>query len=253
MGITSTSILSDENIEISLEPCYSCEFDWEIFNENMPNHKNTYFYYGASYNIVIKNKTNNLIYVDTGYSFRISPKGDAEPFYNGISVINSNGGNKGGGLNAGAVTSALGIGGLVGTIANGVNIGGASTYSSSITESQERILVIPPQGNVFMPQKVYLNQNKTKSTRRYEVFDISYVRKHSKIEKWAYTPLNEDYIDFASKIVITYSKQQDFNFYTSLTFGVFPRGLFGDYGLSDIIQTEKPVMYGGSIEINRKD
>ena len=255
LGITPQSTMSDQNIEISFElnDTWNEILDW-CWGQPAKFGRCSYHY---NYKVSIKNKTNEFLYIDTESSFRISPDGEAVSFYSNISTSHTEGSLKEGSLNVGAFTNVLGIGGVIGTLADGLNVGNSSTSSTSITEFEQRILVVPPQSKVYMPQKVYVNSTKTKSTKNYELIDITCIKSHPKIEKWAYLDLEDKYINYSSQFVITYSRQKDFMSYTSLSIGVYPRGLLGTGQLScttnynDFISDKTPIMIGGEIKINQ--
>lgn len=50
-------------------------------------------------------------------------------------------------MNLGSVANALGIGGTVGQLAGGVNVGGGSTNGGSTTTYAQRIISIPPKAS----------------------------------------------------------------------------------------------------------
>lgn len=121
---TPNSILSNEDIEISFR---------------MP--------YMFLYEIWIKNKTDKPIMIDLGNSFRVdSDNLSRRYFVQSETTSVSSGKANGGAVNLGSVASALGADGVLGTIASGVSVGGGNSYSSTTTYSNERIVVVPPMG-----------------------------------------------------------------------------------------------------------
>ena len=70
--------------------------------------------------VTIKNKTNKTIYIDLGNTF-FSRGGEAQPYYIPGETHQYKGGTTGASVNMGAVAGALGVGGALGTLANGVN------------------------------------------------------------------------------------------------------------------------------------
>lgn len=255
LGITPWSILSDENVEISLVLNDTWFEKGERWGNKIYLGSSVYYY---NYRIEITNKTNSNIFIDNSNSFRINLQNQADPFYNGVAITNSSNSNTGGSLGLGAITNALGIGGAIGTLANGVSVGKSNGTVSSITEAEDRVLIVPPHSTVIMPQKVYVNENKTKALKNFETFIFPDISNHSKVEKWAYTPLGEEYINIYYKFLITYSKFASFDEYTTLSFGVYPRGLLGVGGVDattnfkNFIWDKKPAMIGDYYRINRK-
>ena len=83
-------------------------------------------------------------YIDLANSFKISDKGISTPHYsNNTYTVNKSSGS-GGSINVGAVANAIGVGGTVGTLASGLNVGGGTSSGTTVTETEERILTIPP-------------------------------------------------------------------------------------------------------------
>lgn len=99
------------------------------------------------YEIWIKNKTDKPIYIDLGNSFRVDSDNMSRRYFNQSETTSvSNGNSSGAGINIGAITQAAGVGGIVGTLANGISVGGGNSSSTTTTYSNERIVVVPPMG-----------------------------------------------------------------------------------------------------------
>lgn len=103
LGVASTSIMSTDEVEVRIVP--------QIFY-----HKTGWDYH-LKYAIELANKTDKLLYIDLVNSFRIGIGGKSESYYSQETTTVSNTSSSGGGLNLGAVTGALGIGGAIGTLA----------------------------------------------------------------------------------------------------------------------------------------
>ena len=85
--------------------------------------------------------------IDLGNSFRVdSDNLSRRYFVQSETTSVSSGKANGGAVNLGSVASALGADGVLGTIASGVSVGGGNSYSSTTTYSNERIVVVPPMG-----------------------------------------------------------------------------------------------------------
>jgi hypothetical protein len=142
------SIIADNNIELNLE----------ISDITIP-------YLLLS----LKNKSDKTIYIDLGNTFFV--RGDeSTPYYVPSSTSQVNGKEGGGSINVGSVASALGVGGMVGTIANGVNVGGSTSSATTTTTYTQRVVAIPPMstkqldGQILFPldcDKCYNNVIKT--------------------------------------------------------------------------------------------
>lgn len=123
-------------------------------------------YYEGIFKIKLLNLTDKMIYVDLGNSFRVHKDGTFDVYYENTVTLVSEGksGSTGVGLNLGSVASVLGIGGPIGTLANGVNVGVSRGHSSSITKisSQERYITIPPNGSYILDDGEILGTLDTK-------------------------------------------------------------------------------------------
>ena len=234
MGITPESILSDQNISVNFIHTYDSQYIEK--GKAKPSAFSNPDYFEGKYKIYIRNKTSHPIYIDMANSFRIWPGGKNEPFYNNVSVTNTSEHQSSGSLGLGAVANAFGIGGVVGTIAQGVGIGKSSMNSTSVTITENNIVTIPPGGEILMP--AIRNPLSDGSVAiRYEdinplgvqedVYQKVTVDNTGKIEKNRYVALPEDQITKGMSYYITYSTTPDFATYTPLSFGFFVRGVFG--------------------------
>lgn len=231
MGITDGSILSDENISIDFMHTYDSQYIEKgktKYSEIYPNwHKGYYI-------INISNKSSRPIYIDVANSFRIWPDGEAESFYQGISITNTTGKQSGGTLGLGAVAGALGVGGVVGQLSQGVGIGGGANNSTSVTTAENNIIVIPPGASIAMPKRKKVYENSV--SLQYEVLMLRPIQKEiiskvavdnkDRLEKNRYVALPYDEKNKGVRYYITYSTSPDFSTYYSVPFGFYVRGLF---------------------------
>lgn len=242
---TSNSILSNEDVEIS-------------FERSTATNKAVSMYIGCPsfrYEIQIKNKSNNTIYVDLANTFRIPSVGNSYCYFNGESISISNGSNGGGAMNLGGITGALGIGGAAGALASGITIGGGRSSSTNTTFNQQRVIMIPPHGHRALAEFHYETLKETgfmsygnyKLTSKGEEFcfrDFSrsladrnkyhllldfwdihlkrgIVNKNDEVSYFeGNTPFKIDY-------VITYSTSSNFESYTYLTCSLFAKKIVG--------------------------
>lgn len=106
-------------------------------------------------NIKITNVTNSTIYLDLANSFEIYKSGDYYAFYdNKIKQITS-GNSNGVGVNLGSVAGVLGVGGMLGTLSSGIDVGNSSQESSTEITCQERIISIPPHASYTLTKSNY--------------------------------------------------------------------------------------------------
>lgn len=140
MGVNDNSTLSSEELEVVFVPTtydmQKCKAEPLRLTHN-----------GGAFQIKIINKTDNIVYIDLGLTFRISKDDESFTYYNSDVIVSSSGSQSGAGFNIGGVTNALGIGGAVGSIAGATTVGGGRSHSISTEHHKERILAIPPHGN----------------------------------------------------------------------------------------------------------
>lgn len=96
--------------------------------------------------ITLRNKTNNTLFVDLGNSF-VMTVSKTTPFYIPTAQTSVSGTSSGVGVNLGAVTGALGVGGAAGTLASGVTVGGGNMSQNSTTTFSQRVISIPPMSS----------------------------------------------------------------------------------------------------------
>ncbi|MDO4159701.1 MAG: hypothetical protein Q4D41_04525, partial [Prevotellaceae bacterium] len=212
IGITESSVLSSDEIQINFSqeeksyPYASNQYKGSaisgLYNER-------YLYFCGKYIIEIKNKTSQTIYIDKASSFRIETDGSYAMYYNTQQTTTSQGTSSGGGINLGAVTGVLGIGGVANTLASGTTVGGGKESSVSTSYSDQRIVAIPPYGKMVLsedealPIKISaLGSDKFKMMSFAEDFNNGKIQNIKVRECKKYTeqdsPLNKKYI-------ITYS------------------------------------------------
>lgn len=89
-------------------------------------------------NAVVFNRTDEIMIIDQTKSFFVNSNGQSTMYYDPtvrtISTTNSQSSTSGSSVNLGAVAGFLGVGGPVGGLLSGVNVGGATTDGVSTTE-----------------------------------------------------------------------------------------------------------------------
>lgn len=208
MGVEPSSVLSNDDVEMSFvrKAAPSC-----------------YKSVALRYYIEIKNKTNNVLYVDKGNSFR-SVNNISTPFYDTKQVSVSTGGGSGASMGLGSVAGALGVGGLIGDLAGGLSVGGGTSTSVSTTYTQQRILAIPPHSSAYISEHVWDNYkgNKWKQISEAENFRIEPKKgeRFFKEECIEYTAENSP---CKYRYYITYSTSSDFKTYSSVNANLYAR------------------------------
>lgn len=102
--------------------------------------------------VVVYNRTSEIMTIDQTKSFFVNSSGESISYYDPTirteSVTDITSSTKGVSVNLGAVSNALGIGGVAGKLAQGINVGGAGTSGTSTTQTvtfadQPRISIGP--------------------------------------------------------------------------------------------------------------
>lgn len=150
-GIKSNSVLENEDIEI-------ITVTGNFFKAKS---KDAYTFtpyqydYSPAIQFKIKNKSTRTIYLDLGNTF-YTMLGQPVCYYVPTSTTTSSSSSSGGSVNLGAVAGAAGIGGTLGTLAGGVNVGGGTTSGTSSTTFSQRVIAIPPMSTKALePQSMY--------------------------------------------------------------------------------------------------
>ncbi len=205
-GVTHSSVLANKEIEVSVSPLTHRRFAC------------------CSHTINIKNNTDKIIYVDLGNTFRVNNTGDSYAYFDTSKQTTvSKGGSSGLAMNAGAIAGAFGVGGVAGTLASGLTVGGGKQTTTSTTYTNQRVIAIGPHGT------------KALSTHT-EIEPLSYKREplsHGEMffgvanipsgtlnmgESKQYT---EENTPWKTTYSITYSTHESFATYTSFSFSIF--------------------------------
>ena len=218
-GITCNSVLSDSHITISFSKVYT-KYNSKYIPESV-----------VGYSISIENKSDETIYIDLANSFKIDDMGNSISYFSNKTYTTNKSSSSGGSLNLGAVTGAIGMGGAVGTLANGVNVGGGSTKGTSVTETEERIMIIPPHGKRTLPlekestkKDIIEKPEKFRPNKRFSAINIM-LHQYKDI----YTEENSP---SKYRRIITYSTNPNFDTYTRLNVCIFWKGVLGEYSSS---------------------
>lgn len=123
--------------------------------------------YTSEGGVDIINKSDSTMYIDMGESYYIN-NGIAQQLFDNSVTTNFSSGTQGATVNMGSVASAMGVGGALGTLARGVNVGGSTTSGSSTQVFEERYISIPPMSRKQMKSFLFepvnsMNWGKTKN------------------------------------------------------------------------------------------
>ena len=214
-GLTSNSIISDEKVRISIQNI--CP----DFDRKKPQAGGGV----QGYVIKLTNKTNGNIYIDLANTFKIDDRGNSKPYYSNKTYTVSSSSSSGGSVNVGAVTNTLGIGGAVGTLASGVNVGGGSTGGTTVSQTEERIMIIPPQGTVSLP---FEKEAQKKAIKEIPEGFVASAIPSIDVKLYEYKDIcTEQNSTSIHKRIITYSTSPDFKSYKRLNVGIFLKGVLG--------------------------
>ncbi len=212
-GMSSTSVLSTDELEINI--ILNGEGSW----------------YNAPYVIKLSNKTEDFIYIDLANCFKIYPNGKPVSYYDAKQTTISSGGGSGASIGLGAVTDAIGIGGVVGTIANGVSVGGGRNSSASTVYSQQRLLIIPPHSTDNLTE--YKSEGSGKNYRiitNSEKFnidkDLVWLNKND-LARYEVLNYKETDSPYKLKFILPYSTNENFTDVKRINFELFVQQVFG--------------------------
>lgn len=234
LGVSSSSIMSNEDAEISFVRKVATGYDYDD---------------ELCYFINIKNKTDRVLYVDRGNCFRVYSDGYAYCYYDASTQTTVNqGGGSGGSVNLGSVAGALGIGGVVGQVAGGVNVGGGTSSSISTSYSTQRIISIPPHGSKYLTEYVWIGTGKQRTcVESPESFSFSWWgdehdRKGTEfnsitdlglrrgiIGKGETKIFNETELPWKREFYITYSTDDNFRTYSVLNANLYIQEIIGEH------------------------
>lgn len=156
-GLKKDARLQDKNVKITIKSGYYSIHKSESHFKEYPNSEN------PGIQVAIENISLKTIYVDLGNSFFVR-NGESSPYYVPSATSTTTGTSSGASVNLGSITNALGVGGIAGTLASGVNVGGGKSNSSSTVTYAQRIVAIPPKSEIklefqefFLKGKQYWN------------------------------------------------------------------------------------------------
>lgn len=207
-GVTCNSVLSSKDIEVTIERLPKWNFC-------------------CQYGIVIKNKKPKTIYVDLGNSFKIESNNTYEVFFDNtkqISVHNESGNRIA--LGMGSVANALGVDGIVGTLAQGVTLGKKSESSVSTSYSNQRILVIPPFGKCFLSEHKEVGAKKNREYLSHGEQFIIKLRKDI-VNRGGSLQFTEYDSPWKQNYIITYSDNETFSTYNIIEFEIYIQQILG--------------------------
>ncbi len=235
LNATTSSIFSTDDIEILITPIaiknyFAGESIGTIVNSNPDYYTD---WYRLKYAIVIKNKTSRIIYIDKAACFGNSSDGKTKTYFDPTEYTVTKGGNSstGASVNLGSVADALGVGGVVGTLAGGVTVGGNKGKATITTTTQRdnRILTIPPQASVTLSEDKAIKH--PSDNRKYIITGSYEYHSHNPFskslsKKEPHIKYSEENCPQTIKYMVTYSFDKNLRKSYMVNFGVYISDLF---------------------------
>ena len=159
-NVKSDSKLEDKNVEISVITVRANEAETSrAYLSHVHTRGGTPTHNGIV--VSVKNKTDKTIYLDLGNTFFMR-NNSPSPYYIPSATQITSGTSTGASVNMGAVANALGVGGTIGTLANGVNVGGGTLNSSSTITYAQRVIPVPAHSTKKLDLQLLFPENLTK-------------------------------------------------------------------------------------------
>ena len=227
LGVGEKSVLSTEDIEV--------EFRQEPYGLGITNLEGSeWFSILNNYFVQLYNKTDHIVYVDLGSTFRVMGDGTSYTYYDNSRTTISKGTGTGVGVNLGAVAGAAGIGGTLGTLANGVNVGGGNSTTVSKVYEKQQIVAIPPRGRYAIEKYKRVITKKSWSGDKSEIISegedmrVRFTKENVPvISSGGILLYEEDQSPYRADYTITYSNTSNFETAYIVNASVYIRELIG--------------------------
>lgn len=159
-NVKSDSKLVDKNMEITVESLRTNEAEASRAYLSYPHTRNGTPTYCAIA-VTVKNRTGQTLYIDLGNTFFFR-NSSPSPYYVPSATQTTTSKTSGASVNMGAVAGALGVGGRAGTLASGVNVGGANTNSTSVITYTQRVISLPAHSTKTLDLQLLFPESMTK-------------------------------------------------------------------------------------------
>lgn len=237
LGIGENSTLVNDEVEIAMEIGYI-----PMYDETGRYNKKGLYSSGVSewnhaFSVTVKNKTAQTLYIDLGNTFFV--RGEmATAYYVPSATSTASTASSGVSVNAGSVAGVLGIGGTVGKLANGINVGGGSSSATVNVTYSQRVIAIPPKSSKILDYKYMFDGYSCKGFHVYK-WDNKYVPfatyvnlqdsrgkgyKYKQMEKHEFSQSNAP---MKFSFFVTYSHTEDCAVTKSMAVDMFVRGMIG--------------------------
>lgn len=250
MGVTENSTLINDEIEISMEIGSVPALEPGTGRANKKGvYSSDQSIYNHAFSVSIKNKTSRTLYIDLGNTFFVRGEA-ATAYYIPSATSTASTSSSGVSVNAGSVAGALGIGGSIGKLANGINVGGGgSSATVSVTYSQ-RVIAVPPKSSKILDYKYLFDGYscpglEVYEAQRYEPFftrvnflDVDGDKyKYMMLEKHQFNPSSSP---LRFSFFVTYSDAEDCVTTKSMEVNLFVKEIIGSgcYNDGDALDTK---------------
>lgn len=270
-GASPKSVLCDGNIAITVETGelykMSSKRPAEWLNGALSSRVwNAKYVINPAIRFHIYNNSNQTLYIDLANTFYVN-MGNSQTFYIPSSTTTSKTSSGGAGVNLGAVTGALGIGGAAGTLANGINVGGGSSSTTTNTIYSQRIIALAPKSITTLAPKYFFGETTSWQSQSptdgisYDLWhNYSYLRSvtinfSSKSEKGAmmfgdYYTYNEDKSPIQFSFYLSYSKEETGANTITLPSTFYLKDLIGRNGANDKLTNDSTLCFGFRVTNN---
>ena len=274
-GVSPKSVLCDDNISIMIETgelykeTSKRPAEWQnggLYSRDRNWGSKAKYIINPAIRFHIYNNSNQTLYIDLANTFYVN-MGKSQTFYIPSSTTTSKTSSGGAGVNLSAVTGALGIGGAAGTLANGINVGGGSSSTTTNTIYSQRIIALAPKSITTLAPKYFFgettswqDQSPTDGIsyglwRNYSYLRYVTINFSSKSEKGAmmfgdhYT-YNEDKSPIQFSFYLSYSKEETGANTITLPSTFYLKDLIGRDGAYDKLTNDSTLCFGFSVTNN---
>lgn len=218
MAMSDSSIVSNSDMEMKIVPTVVCSYTSN---------------YDIRYSIELQNKTDKVVYVDLANSFRIYSDGTSTSYFSTEQTTVNEGSSSSVGLNLGGITNALGVGGIIGTLAGATTVGSSNQHSVATTYTNQRFLAIPPHSkkNLTEFKQVKVKRDEYKTISDIEMYEFCKDDLRGILKKNNYISYSEEESPYSVQYIITYSTTQNFLEYSSLYAKLYARYIYGGFFL----------------------
>jgi hypothetical protein len=257
LKVTPNSVLEDENIKITMETGQVFGKDKElVFRPMQANYKEqtqVLYHYNPCISFSVSNKTNKTIYIDLGNTF-IVRGGEAQPFFTPSATTTAQSTSSGVGVNLGAVAGAMGVGGAVGQLANGVSVSGGSSSGTATVEFSQRIISVPAMSTKTLSPTYFFTANSGFRFITFSNYPYAQIPKMSilNIKAGDVIHWNEDDSPMKFSFRLAYAFDEGFsttyntalNLYTSEVWGIARNANYSGWTVRYYEGLDKPLHFG---------